>query len=220
MGKRRYRRRSSKVQSNIEWLILGAIALYAIYKTVLESIQNFIINVRYYIQTFSALDWLYITIIITSLICLIYIFLNNQSNNRTKIKQEQAKLRVLRDSEYFKLMEMTSYDFEKFVANLYLAKGFDVELTPRTGDGGKDIILRKNNEIYLVECKRYNEKNKVSRPEIQKFHSALMDMDAKEGFFITTSYFTQPASTYSINKPIKLVDLPRLIELIEEAKGI
>ncbi|MFE4523720.1 restriction endonuclease [Cytobacillus firmus] len=220
MGRRRYRRKRSKVQSNIEWIILGAVVLYAFYKKALQAIQIFIINVKHDIQMLSALDWLYIAVIITSLLGLVMIFLNNRIARQRHFHQEQAKLRVLRDSEYQKLMSMSSFEFEKFVADLFIAKGFEAELTPRTGDGGKDIVLRKNNDIYIVECKRYNEKNKVSRPAIQKFHSALLDMGAKEGFFVTTSFFTQPASTYSLNKPIKLVDLPRLIELIEEAKGI
>lgn len=219
MGRKKYGRRRSKVHSNIEWVIIGAVIIYALYKKALQTIQSLIVNAKYQIQTFTALDWLYITVIITSLICLIYIFINNRINNRRQYQQEQAKLRVIRDSEYQKLISMTPFDFEKFVADLYITKGFEVELTPRTGDGGKDIILRKDNEVYLVECKRYHEKNKVSRPEIQKFHSAVMDMAAKEGYFVTTSFFTQPASTYSLNKPIKLIDLPRLNELIEEAKS-
>jgi HJR/Mrr/RecB family endonuclease len=219
MGKRKYRRRSSKVQGNIEWVVIGAVVLYALYKKASQEIQSLIINVKYQLQTFSALDWIYCTVIITSLLCVVFIILNYRRNNQRQYQQEQAKLRVQRDSEYQKLMSLSSFEFEEFVADLYLAKGFDVKLTPRTGDGGKDIILRKDNEIYLVECKRYHEKNKVSRPAIQKFHSALMDMDAKEGFFVTTSFFTQPASAYCINKPIKLIDLPRLIELITEVRN-
>jgi restriction endonuclease Mrr len=58
----------------------------------------------------------------------------------------------------------------------------------------------------------------VSRPEIQKFHSAIIDMNAKEGYFVTTDYFSGPASNYVLDKTIRLVDLPRLLDLIEEVK--
>ena len=114
---------------------------------------------------------------------------------------------------------MDPYDFEKYVDDLFMIRGYEVELTPRTGDGGKDIILNKDGVIRLVECKRYNENHKVSRPAIQKFHSALIDMNAKEGFFVTTSYFTQPAMDYTLNKPIRLIAIPLLIEMIEDTKG-
>jgi len=67
-----------------------------------------------------------------------------------------------------------------------------------------------------VECKRHNEKNKIGRPEIQKFHSAILDMNAKEGYFVTSSYFTSTAVEYCLDKPIRLIDLPRLLELMDE----
>jgi restriction endonuclease Mrr len=144
--------------------------------------------------------------------------LNNRNVKNEKIKQEQARYRVMRNAEYQRLVTMSPSDFEKYVADLFTLMGYETETTPITGDGGKDIILRNGQEISLVECKRYNENNKVSRPEIQKFHSALVDMNAKEGYFVTTSYFTQPAMNYSIDKSIKLIDFPRLIKMVEELK--
>lgn len=48
--------------------------------------------------------------------------------------------------------------FEELVAELLVDKGFDIFLTPRTGDGGKDIIASYTfNDVpilMLVECKR------------------------------------------------------------------
>jgi HJR/Mrr/RecB family endonuclease len=218
MGKRRSRRRKTPIQNNIEWVIIGAVFLFVLTKKFTEVMQQFTIQLKYYIQNLSVIDWFFVIVIFGSLMFVILLYSNNRNINQRRIVQEQAKFRVLRDSEYQKLISMSPSNFEKYVADLFTSRGFDAELTPLTGDGGKDIILRKNNEISIVECKRYNENNKVSRPEIQKFHSALIDMNAKEGYFVTTGYFTQPAMTYSIDKPIKLIDLPRLIELIEETK--
>ncbi|MBS4192774.1 restriction endonuclease [Bacillus sp. FJAT-49705] len=219
MGKRKYRRKNSWIQNKIEWVIICAVFFFALSNKFLHALQQFIIKLKYLIQSLTAVDWFLMVVIITSLILINYFYINNRKIGQRHFEQEQAKIRVLRDSEYQKLISMSPSNFEKYVADLFTTKGYDVELTPLTGDGGKDIILRKNKEISLVECKRYNQNNKVSRPEIQKFHSALIDMNAKEGYFVTTGYFTQPAMTYSIDKPIKLIDLPRLIEFIEEAKG-
>jgi restriction system protein len=82
-------------------------------------------------------------------------------------------------------------------------------------DGGKDIILRKGDFVAVAECKRYKAP-KVTRPDVQKFHSALMDMKAKEGFFITTGNFTKPAVDYVLDRPIQLIDGSKWINLIEE----
>ncbi|WP_085522699.1 restriction endonuclease [Tuberibacillus sp. Marseille-P3662] len=47
----------------------------------------------------------------------------------------------------------------------------------------------------MVECKR-NNVQKVTRPQIQQFHSAIIDSKAKEGFFVTTNDFTSKAYSY------------------------
>ncbi|RFU71451.1 restriction endonuclease [Peribacillus saganii] len=225
MGRRRYSKRTSRTISKVEWVVVIGIILYALSKKLLQAIHQLVLNIQYKIQSLTIMDWLLILAIIVMLILIINV-LSNLKNTKLKKEQEEIKerraaetrMRVLKDSEYQKLISMRPYDFEKYVADLFTLMGYEAELTPYSGDGGKDIILKKDNEISLVECKRYNENNKVSRPEIQKFHSAIVDMNAVEGFFVTTGYFTQPAMNYSINKPIKLINLPRLIELIEESK--
>jgi len=81
--------------------------------------------------------------------------------------------------------------------------GYRAILTPKTGDAGKDIILKKDSLTMLIECKRYTSK-KVTRPEIQKFHSHIMDMNATKGFYITTGEFTKHAADYAIIVTIKV----------------
>lgn len=50
------------------------------------------------------------------------------------------------------------FKFEELVAELLIDKGFDIYLTPKTRDGGKDIIAAytfdKEPVIMMVECKR------------------------------------------------------------------
>ncbi|WP_262495627.1 restriction endonuclease [Paenibacillus sp. B2(2019)] len=88
----------------------------------------------------------------------------------------------------------------------------------RSGDGGKDIILRSDNEVRLVECKRYTT-TEVGRPDIQKFHSAMIDCNAVEGFYITTGQFTKQALECTENKSIQTVNGEQLLNLIEQYVG-
>ncbi|WP_226672087.1 restriction endonuclease [Rossellomorea aquimaris] len=219
MGKRKYRKRS-KSKSNIENMVLAVIIIYGLYKVILLKAQEISVKVSNKIENISPLDWLLIIVFITLVIVLIYVFRENINLNKNRALQQEAKYRISKKSEYEKLIKMRPAEFEKFVADLFTALGYEAELTPLTGDGGKDIILRKNNTMAIVECKRYNEKNKVSRPDIQKFHSALIDTNANEGFFVTTSYFTEPAMKYTVDKPIKLININRLMEMIEDVKRI
>ena len=58
--------------------------------------------------------------------------------------------------------------FEELVADLFINEGYNVELTSKSADGGKDIYAHKkdffNNYLFAVECKKYAKKNKVGRP--------------------------------------------------------
>ncbi|WP_052342821.1 restriction endonuclease [Bacillus sp. EB01] len=217
MSKGKYRR-SSKTKSQIEWIIISCIALYAIGKILFGWLQRLKENFVLMIQSMSLVEWSLSVVFLASLAYLLHTLINLRKTKQAQYIRNQAKARVLRGSAYQKLMTMNSAEFEKYIADLFTCKGYTAELTPLTGDGGKDIILRKNKEVSVVECKRYSETNKISRPDIQKFHSALIDMNAKEGYFVTTGYFTEPAMKYCIDKPIKLIDLPRLMELIEETR--
>lgn len=219
MGKRRYRRKVTKFDQMVGTMILGGIILYAIYKKIVQVLNDFFNHLVNQAQQLSVINWILIAIIIFSSIFLIVMFIQRNQRRNSRYLQEQAIYRVLRDAEYEKLMNMTSRDFERFVADLFISQGYEAELTPPTGDGGKDVILKKNGAVSIVECKRYSQHNKVSVTAIQKFHSAVIDCKAKEGFFVTTSFFTQPAMNYCRDKPIKLVDLPRLMEMIHDAKA-
>ncbi|WP_307584751.1 restriction endonuclease [Paenibacillus wynnii] len=113
---------------------------------------------------------------------------------------------------------MDPFEFEDYMARVFRCAGYDCEVTKRSGDGGKDIILRSDNEVRLVECKRYTTP-KVGRPDIQKFHSAIIECGAIEGFYITTGEYTKQALECAENKSILTVNGEQLLNLIEQYAG-
>ncbi|OXT17198.1 hypothetical protein B9K06_12630 [Bacillus sp. OG2] len=110
---------------------------------------------------------------------------------------------------------MDPFEFEWFIKEMFELLGYHATVTKKTNDGGKDIILRKNDQRSLVECKRYNTP-KVTRPDIQKFHSAIIDYKATKGYFVTTGDFTKPAIEYCKDKKIELISGKELVILLEE----
>ena len=52
--------------------------------------------------------------------------------------------------------------FERAVAKIYKDRGYEVEYTPRSYDQGIDLILRRDNKVTIVQCKRYTDKVGVS----------------------------------------------------------
>ncbi len=108
-------------------------------------------------------------------------------------------------------------DFEQFIADLYTDRGYKTECTGGSGDGGKDIIMYKAHNKYVVEVKLYKQSHKVDRERIQKLHSAMIDSDADKAIFVTTSDFTEPAYEYAAKYDIQTINGRELSRMIRSS---
>lgn len=61
---------------------------------------------------------------------------------------------------YTASLSAVGFQFEKIVADIFRAYGFDTTLTEQSNDGGYDILATKNETRYLIEVK-YSRKNYV-----------------------------------------------------------
>lgn len=97
--------------------------------------------------------------------------------------------------------------FEKIVAEVFRRFGYQVDLTKRTRDGGKDIIaLRKDGdrvlERLLIECKHWKDKIDVN-PVRSLVGVAVTQDELPTGIILaTTSSFTKDAKEIQINPNI------------------
>jgi restriction system protein len=75
--------------------------------------------------------------------------------------------------------------------------GYDVELTPFSGDGGFDMYAAQNSALgrflYLVECKRYLPPEKVGVQIVRQLYGVVELKQANAGIVATTSFFTRGA---------------------------
>ena len=135
----------------------------------------------------------------------------------------------LRDSERWRLAKslipsieelrgLSPQRFEDEIARMFERLGYEVRQTAYSNDGGRDAILTKNGHTYLVECKRYAEDGLSGRPDLQKFHSAIITDDATSGFFVTAGRFTQEAIKFAATVPIKLIDQEALVRMMFDSK--
>lgn len=102
-----------------------------------------------------------------------------------------------------KLYELDPSVFEELIAHIFYDFGFKVELTARTRDGGKDIIAicdSPTKKKYLIECKRYSERNKVGIDIVQRLHGVVAGDGSTLGIVATTSTFTKDATNF-LNQP-------------------
>lgn len=112
--------------------------------------------------------------------------------------------------------------FEETVASLFSAKGYDVELTPQTRDGGFDIWAVEKSSIgkalTLIECKRYAESNRVGVDVIRGLYGVVEEKRATKGIIATTSSFTKEAIAFrnKFEYRLALADFDALTQFLRE----
>jgi HJR/Mrr/RecB family endonuclease len=109
--------------------------------------------------------------------------------------------------------------FEELVAELLHDMGSDVQLTPESKDGGRDVLASITTPfgklLVIVECKRYAEHRKVGAAIVERFLWTVDRRDrASLGILATTSSFTHDARLLeSTNKwRLGLRDYHHLVE--------
>jgi restriction system protein len=147
----------------------------------------------------------------------------NKSDNNTLgysllfNQKEINKCRKKHTSNIEYLRKINPHSFEDKISKMYRELGWNVYQTSKSSDGGKDAIMTDGNVTFLLECKRYSSDKSVGRPDIQKFHSAVVDYDADGGFIVTTSHFSPGATRYAKRNGITLIDSKHLSDLYESA---
>lgn len=91
------------------------------------------------------------------------------------------------------IWKLDGFQFEEFCTMLFALQGLKATNTKKTGDGGKDIILKDKDGYIYVECKHYSEKNKISSPHITKLIGRCAVDNVSRAIFITTSSYTADA---------------------------
>lgn len=124
--------------------------------------------------------------------------------------------------------KLTPRQFEELIAKLLQKMGYQAELTSEKADYGADIIAEKNNEIIVVEVKKWKEEHHVGAKDVRSLIGSMPYFGATRAIFITTSDFTEQAREQAQSvkgASVELWDgytLRRLIEkyFIEETSNI
>jgi len=133
-----------------------------------------------------------------------------------EVYREEVKKTTQRDLRRKKTYwrKLSGIQFEKEVASLYEKLGYEVELTPQSGDGGIDIIL--DSEI-IVQCKAH--KKPIGRPDFQRLYGVLVDKkEHKRALMVCLKGGTKDALEFIANKPITVVDIDEIIRLNKNAE--
>lgn len=115
---------------------------------------------------------------------------------------------------------LSGWDFEELVAEVYRRHGFSASVTQKTRDGGKDIFATcaQGGITYTsyFQCKQQNAPVGVS--VVRELYGVLERDGIDKGIIVTSSRFTRDAihEADRLNGRIVLIDFERLRELMQQ----
>lgn len=122
------------------------------------------------------------------------------------------------------IREITPRQFEELVCELFERKGYRVQLTKQTRDGGKDLIILNNSilgdMVIYAECKKRAPKYPVSVGLVRQLYGTIEADKATAGIMVTTSYFSDDARRFQqkVSGRMNLIDYSELMKQIMDCR--
>ena len=112
-------------------------------------------------------------------------------------------------------LNLNGYSFETEIAKLYERLGYSAQITPKSGDGGVDIILEKDGKRIAVQCKHHSKP--VGPAPVRELLGVVASQDFDSGIFISLNGYTKNAiSEANLSKvQISLLSLYDILALLK-----
>jgi hypothetical protein len=149
------------------------------------------------------------------------------SQYRSAVDDYRKKLRdyeqwiAAQGREYWRRQEtfwrrLSGVAFENELACLFRRLGYKITQTPRTSDGGVDLILRKDDRITVVQCKAHDKK--ISIGVARELVASIQDFNAHDAIIACLEGVTKPVQQYIETKPIRVIDVHGILSLQKSIK--
>ena len=102
------------------------------------------------------------------------------------------------------MASLTWQQFEQVVGQAFASRGYDIEFTPEGADGGVDLVVKRNNGTYLVQCKHWKA-NQVGVEVVRALHGVMTKRRATGGYVVTSGTFTRDARLYCQGENIWII---------------
>jgi restriction system protein len=117
-----------------------------------------------------------------------------------------------------KLRETPWKDFEILVAEAFRRQGYQVDYSlGRGAAGGVDLTLQKDGHRSLVQCKQWKVFS-LGAPVVREMFGLMTAEQADEAIIVITGKFTRDARAFAAGKPIRLIDGPQLLALVQSVQ--
>ena len=110
--------------------------------------------------------------------------------------------------------KMDGTTFEHFCKQLLSTNGFtDIMVTPHSSDYGADVIAKKDEIRYVIQCKCYS--GNVGEDAIREVFASKNVYGAEVAVVLTNSYFTNQAKVLAKYNSVRLWDRNKLMEMMK-----
>lgn len=111
------------------------------------------------------------------------------------------------------LRKIDPFVFEELILSAFKLKGFSIIRNKSySGDGGLDGTILKDNDVFLIQAKRYT--NFVKTSHIKDFELLIDVKKANGGYFIHTGRTSSKSLSSFKNSSIVIISGQKLIDLI------
>lgn len=144
----------------------------------------------------------------------------NRLNNNIEIAINSSILERIKNID--DIYKISPFQFENLVGELLEKQGLEIKMTPKSKDGGRDILSILKTPIgeilTIVECKQYSKDRKVGIEIAERFMWVCDHNDhASKAMIVTTSGFTK--GCYQLREKylykLELKDLDSIIEWLK-----
>lgn len=110
---------------------------------------------------------------------------------------------------------LDGWQFEQEVARVFRSNGYKATVTKGSGDGGVDIILKKENYKAIVQCKHHH--NPLFPEPVRALWGIKDDWGADEVIMVASSGLTSASAEFVRNKPnYKVLNLDDIIRMSQQ----
>lgn len=124
------------------------------------------------------------------------------------------------------LSNLSKDDFESLCAEVFIRRGFEVDLFRKSQDGGIDFLAVKGDDmdplVFAVQCKQPDARDgkprrSLGRPVLQQIYGAAKAWDLAGAVAISGSTYTSQAENFAKLKPneMKVYDAQDVLSWIE-----
>ena len=131
------------------------------------------------------------------------------------LRGQQIHSRVGRNPSRKMLEGMNWREFELMVMEWFRRQGYSVRDTELGADGGVDMVLNRNGDTYLVQCKQWRA-YKVGVNIIRELRGVISVRGATGGFVVTSGVFTEEARKFAKEANIVLIDGSGLTKMFRQ----